>query len=131
MGGQLEFSLREKRLQALSVTQLVRMVRDALELNLTECWVMGEVSNARIAPSNHLYFTLKDPRTSIAVVMFRSSSQKLRFKLSDGMEVIVRGRVNLYEPRGALQFYADEVEPRGLGAAQLAFDQLKQRLGAE
>jgi exodeoxyribonuclease VII large subunit len=131
MGGQLQLSLPERRVKALTVTQLVRSVRETLELNLEECWVVGEISNARVAPSDHLYFTLKDSRSSINVVMFRTAGQKLRFKINDGMEVMVRGRVNLYEARGALQFYAEDMEPRGLGALQLAFEQLKERLGAE
>jgi exodeoxyribonuclease VII large subunit len=130
MGGQLELSLRSGR-TALSVTQLVRTVREALEFHLDEFWVVGEVSNARVAPSHHFYFTLKDQRSAINVVMFNSAFRRLRFKVSDGMEVIVRGRVNLYEARGTLQFYAEEMEPRGLGALQLAFEQLKQRLGRE
>jgi len=131
MGGQLELSLHGPRVKALGVTQFVRMVRETLEVNLDQCWVVGEVSNARLAPSDHLYFTLKDSRSAIAVVMFRSASQKLRFKLTDGMEVMVRGRASLYEARGALQFYAEEVQPRGAGALQLAFEQLKARLSAE
>ena len=131
MSGQAELPLPKRRLKALTVTQLVRMVRETLELTLNEVWVVGEVSNARSAPSGHLYFTLKDERSALNAVMFRSAYQRVRFKLTDGMEVIVRGRVNLYEARGALQFYAEEMEPRGLGALQLAFEQLKDRLGAE
>jgi exodeoxyribonuclease VII large subunit len=133
MGEQAQLPLPKRRARpsALSVTQLVRMVRETLELTLDELWVVGEISNARSAPSGHLYFTLKDERSAINGVMFRSSYQRLRFKVTDGMEVMVRGRVNLYEARGALQFYAEEMEPRGLGALQLAFEQLKQRLDAE
>ena len=130
MAGQLELSLRGQ-VRAFSVTQLVRMVRETLEANLDECWVAGEISNARLAPSSHLYFTLKDSNSAIAVVMFRSAAARLRFKVGDGMKVVVRGRVDLYETRGALQFYAEEMEPRGLGALQLAFEQLKERLGRE
>jgi exodeoxyribonuclease VII large subunit len=130
MAGQLELSLRGQ-VRALNVTQLVRMVRETLEANLDECWVAGEVSNARLAPSGHLYFTLKDPNSAISAVMFRSAAVRRRFKVVDGMEVLVRGRVDLYETRGALQFYAEEMEPRGLGALQLAFEQLKARLGGE
>jgi exodeoxyribonuclease VII large subunit len=130
MAGQLELSLRGQ-VRALNVTQLVRIVRQTLETNLDECWVAGEVSNARLAPSGHLYLTLKDSNSAISVVMFRSAAVRLRFKVVDGMEVVVRGRVDLYETRGALQFYAEEMEPRGLGALQLAFDQLKARLGGE
>ena len=132
MAGQLEFGLRETpRRVALNVTQLVRVVRETLEVHLDEYWVQGEVSNLRRAASNHLYFTLKDARSAVSVVMFSSAGRRLRFRLADGMQVVVRGRVNLYEARGTLQLYAEEIEPRGLGALQLAFDQLKQRLQAE
>src|SRR5712692_11974080 len=132
MAGQLEFQLKSPaRRIALSVSQLVRLVRETLEVNLDQCWVVGEISNVRLAPSNHLYFTLKDTRSSINVVMFNSAVRRMRFRADDGMQVVVRGRVNLYEARGTLQFYAEEMEPRGLGALQLAFEQLKQRLGKE
>lgn len=131
MAGQMELSLRRRGGRALSVTQLVRLVQDALEAALDEYWVVGEVSNARLAPSGHLYLTLKDARSALAVVMFRSASERLRFKVADGMQLIARGRVALYEPRGALQFYAEELEPRGLGALQIALEQLKERLAAE
>jgi exodeoxyribonuclease VII large subunit len=132
MAGQLEFRLKtpERRI-ALTVTQLVRLVRETLEFNLDQCWVVGEISNCRLAPSNHLYFTLKDARSSISVVMFNSAVRRLRFKVDDGMQIILRGRVNLYEARGTLQFYGEEMEPRGVGALQLAFEQLKQKLGKE
>jgi exodeoxyribonuclease VII large subunit len=131
MNGQLEFPLKATRRAAINVTQLVRTVRETLEANLDEFWVVGEVSNARLAPSNHFYFTLKDARNSIAAVMFNAAYRRLRFRVEDGMEIVVRGRVNLYEVRGALQFYAEEIEPRGAGALQVAFEQLKRRLGAE
>ncbi len=133
MGDQAQLPLKQtrRRPNALTVTQLVRTVRETLELTLDEFWVTGEVSNARGAPSGHLYFTLKDERSAINCVMFSSAYRRLRFKLIDGMEVIVRGRVNVYEARGAMQLYAEEMEPRGLGALQLAFEQLKQRLDAD
>jgi exodeoxyribonuclease VII large subunit len=130
MEGQLDLKLAASR-QALSVTQLVRMVSDTLEANLAEFRVEGEVSNARIPASGHLYFTLKDERSAISVVMFRGALARLRFKLEDGMAIVVRGRVNVFEVRGALQVIAAEVEPRGVGALQVAFDQLKRRLEAE
>jgi exodeoxyribonuclease VII large subunit len=131
MNGQLEFPLKTARRVAINVTQLVRAVRETLEANLDEFWVVGEVSNARVAPSNHFYFTLKDARSSIPAVMFNAAYRRLRFRVEDGMEIVVRGRINLYEVRGALQFYAEEIEPRGAGALQVAFEQLKRRLGAE
>jgi len=131
MDGQLEFPLKSMRRVAINVTQLVRMVRETLEANLDEYWVVGEISNARLAPSKHLYFTLKDARSAVSAVMFNSAYRRLRFRVEDGMEVLVRGRINLYEARGSLQFYAEEMEPRGAGALQVAFEQLKHRLGAE
>jgi len=131
MDGQLDLSLRGGRAGAIGVSELVRMVRDALDATLSECWVVGEISNARVAPSNHFYFTLKDSRCSINVVMFKSAFNRMRFKAVDGMEVMVRGRAQIFEQRGALQFYAEEMEPRGVGALQVAFEQLKRRLEAE
>jgi exodeoxyribonuclease VII large subunit len=131
MNGQLDLSLRGHRSGLITVSDLVRRVRDALDASLGDSWVVGEVSNARLAPSNHLYFTLKDSRSAINVVMFKSAFQRMRFKVADGMEVIVRGRVQVFEQRGALQLYAEEMEPRGIGALQVAFDQLKRRLEAE
>lgn len=131
MNGQLDLSLRGHRPGLISVSDLMRMVRDSLEANLDEYWVVGEVSNARLAPSKHFYFTLKDARSSVNVVMFKSAYTRLRFKVTDGMEVIVRGAMNVFEARGALQLYAEELEPRGAGALQVAFEQLKRRLEAE
>lgn len=131
MEGQLDLKLAAASRQALSVTQLVRMVSDTLEANLAEFWVEGEVSNARIPASGHLYFTLKDERSAISVVMFRGALARMRFTLEDGMAIVVRGRVNVFEVRGALQVIAAEIEPRGVGALQLAFEQLKRRLEAE
>ncbi len=128
---QFQLALGQRAARAISVTQLVRLVRETLEAGLGEFWVAGEISNARPAPSNHLYFTLKDESSSVSVVMFRSAAMRLRFRIADGLSVIVRGRVGLYETRGALQLYAEEMEPRGLGALQLAFEQLKRRLEAE
>src|SRR5580658_9431623 len=120
MDEQLEFGLRAT-LRPIGVTELVRAVREALETNLREFWVVGEVSNARRAPSNHFYFTLKDARSSIAVVMFRSAFERVRFRVEDGIKIIVRGRVSVFDQRGALQLYAEELEPRGIGALQIAF----------
>jgi exodeoxyribonuclease VII large subunit len=127
--GELNFGARAPK--ALTVSALVRLVRDSLDLNLDEYWVVGEASNVRIVPAGHLYMTLKDARSSIPVVMFRSALERHRIRIDDGLQVLVRGRVSLYETRGILQFYAEEIQPRGLGALQLAFEQLKQRLAAE
>jgi exodeoxyribonuclease VII large subunit len=115
----------------LTVTQLATLVRDRLESAVGAVWVAGEISNLRPQPSGHVYFTLKDDRSQIAVVMFRAAAQVLVFRPADGMEVVVAGRVSFFPQRGAVQLYADAMEPRGLGALQLAFEQLKLRLGAE
>src|SRR5262245_29673893 len=113
----------------LTVTQLTLLVRSALD-NVGAIWVAGELSNVRRQPSGHCYFTLKDDQSQLAAVMFRSAAQALVFKPADGMEVVAYGRVSCYPARGSLQLYVDTLEPRGLGALQLAFEQLKARLGA-
>src|SRR5881628_688910 len=115
----------------LTVTQLAARVREALEDGLGSVWVAGEISNLRRAPSGHVYFTLKDEQSQLDAVLFRSGAQALAFRPADGLEVLVYGRVGLYPARGALQLHVDTMEPRGLGALQLAFEQLKTRLGAE
>ena len=115
----------------LTVSQLNQRVRDTLDAELDEFWVVGEISNFRVPPSGHFYFSLKDGRSQISAVMFRSANQLLAFRPEDGMEVIVRGRVGLYEVRGDLQLYVEAMEPRGVGSLQLALEQLKKRLAAE
>ena len=91
----------------------------------------GEISNLRIPDSGHLYFTLKEEGAQIRVVMFRSSAKLLRFRPENGLHVTVRGRITVYEDRGELQISAEFMEPKGAGALQLAFEQLKARLQAE
>ena len=115
----------------LTVSQLATLVRDRLERGVGFVWVAGEISNFRPQPSGHLYFTLKDDQSQVAVVMFRSAAQVLPFRPADGMDVLVGGRPTIYPARGALQLQAEALEPRGLGALQLAFEQLKARLGKE
>jgi exodeoxyribonuclease VII large subunit len=115
----------------LTVSQLNQRVRDTLDAELDEVWVVGELSNFRVPPSGHFYFSLKDGRSQIAAVMFRSANQLLAFRPEDGMQVIVRGRVGLYEVRGNLQLYVEAMEPRGVGSLQLALEQLKKQLAAE
>jgi exodeoxyribonuclease VII large subunit len=131
MDEQLTMRFRPGSIRALSVTQLARLIGETLEENLDGLWVAGEVSNTRIPPSGHLYFTLKDDRSSISIVMFRSDYQRLRFEVRDGIALMVHGRASLFEARGTLQVVADEIEPRGVGALQIAFEQLKARLAAE
>ena len=115
----------------LTVSELNELIRDRLETGLDALWVAGEISNVRFPPSGHVYFTLKDGESQIAAVLFRRHAESLRFRLEDGMEVVCSGRVGLYSVRGALQFYAVQVEARGKGALTAAFEQLKKRLWQE
>ena len=125
------FPLDSPSRQVLTVSALTAMVRTALETSFSEVWLEGEISNLRAPGSGHLYCTLKDQTSQIRAVIFRSTAIRLRFGLEDGLHVIVRGRVSVYEPRGEYQVILDHVEPRGLGALQLAFEQLKRRLEDE
>ncbi len=115
----------------LTVSELNEVIRNRLETGIDALWVTGELSNVRFPPSGHVYFTLKDQQSQISAVLFRRHAESLRFRLEDGMEVVCSGRVGLYTVRGALQFYAVEVEARGKGALAVAFEQLKQRLSRE
>src|SRR5579862_5169346 len=114
-----------------SVSDLTVRIRDVLAGEFTDVFVEGEVSNAHAAQSGHLYFTLKDARAQIRCVCFRTQLARLKFRPEDGLHVTVRGSVSVYEQRGEYQFYVEHVEPVGLGALQLAFEQLKKRLDAE
>jgi len=114
-----------------SVRALVTDIRQQVEQGYTDLWVEGEISNCRPAPSGHIYFTLKDGEAQLPIVLFRRQAQLLRFRPTDGLAVLVRGRISIYESRGQLQLIAETLEPRGAGALQLAFEQLKQRLAAE
>jgi exodeoxyribonuclease VII large subunit len=114
-----------------TVRDLVSAVRTAVESAYTDVYVEGEISNHRPAESGHLYFTLKDGDAQLRIVMFRSQARLLRFKPENGMQVIARGRVTIYEARGSLQLSAEYLEPKGAGALQVAFEQLKAKLAVE
>ena len=114
-----------------TVRDLISAVRTRLEREYTDVWVEGEVSNFRPAESGHLYFTLKDEGSQLRIVMFRSQARLLRFKPADGMAILARGRLTVYEPRGELQLSAEFLEPKGAGALQVAFEQLKAKLAGE
>jgi len=131
MSDQLGFQFRPPERRIWTVRALVSAVRSHIEREYSDCWVEGEVSNLRIPDSGHLYFTLKEESAQIRVVMFRSSAKLLRFRPENGLHVTVRGRITVYEDRGELQISAEFMEPKGAGALQLAFEQLKARLQAE
>ncbi len=115
----------------LTVSQLTDRIKVLLEGGFPEVWVAGEISNLGIPQSGHAYFTLKDERCQLRAVLFRSAQRFLKFTLQHGMQVICRGRVAVYEPRGEYQLILDYIEPKGVGALQLAYEQLRLRLERE
>jgi exodeoxyribonuclease VII large subunit len=131
LADQMGFNFRAPERRVWKVRDLVAAVRTHIEREYSDAWVEGEISNFRSPESGHLYFTLKDGNAQIRVVMFRSSARLLRFRPADGLQVIVRGRITIYEDRGELQISAEYVEPKGAGSLQLAFEQLKAKLEAE
>jgi exodeoxyribonuclease VII large subunit len=114
-----------------TVAELTAQIRDVLTAQFKDLSVTGEISNLRIAQSRHIYFTLKDEKAQIRCVCFAGSARLLKFKPEDGLHVTVRGSLSVYEQRGEYQIYVESIEPVGLGALQLAFEQLKKKLAAE
>jgi exodeoxyribonuclease VII large subunit len=117
--------------RVFSVTDLTIRIRDVLDDRIGEVWVEGELSNCRVWNAGHLYFTLKDASCQLRGFMFKSALRYLRFKPVDGTRVVARGRISVYEPKGEYQLVCEHLEPQGLGALQLAFEQLKTRLQAD
>ena len=115
----------------LTISELNDLIKGTLETRLDALWVQGEISNFRVPPSGHFYFTLKDHKCQIAAVMFRRQGARLRFVPENGMAVLCYGRVGLYSLRGDLQLCVEDLEPHGQGALYLAFEQLKNKLAAE
>src|ERR1700674_3930759 len=130
MTTQLHFNLMPER-RVWSVSELSARIRDVLAKNFTDVLVQGEISNCREAQSGHIYCTLKDERAQIRCVCFKTQLRTMKFRPEDGLHVTVRGSLSVYESRGEYQIYVENIEPIGLGALQLAFDQLKKRLEAE
>ena len=126
-----DLSLWNTRPQALSVTALITRIQASLDADFSDVWVGGEISGLRAPASGHLYFTLKDEQSQLRAVMFRGYAGLLRFRPEDGLDVVIKGKISLYAARGDLQLYASLMEPRGLGAQQLALEQLKAALAAE
>ncbi len=126
-----EFSAEPPTRRIYGVRELVTAVRTHLEKGFPDVWVEGEISNYRPAESGHLYLTLKDGDSQLRIVMFRTQARLLRFSPQNGMQVIARGRITMYEARGEIQLLAEFMEPMGAGALQVAFEQLKAKLAAE
>jgi exodeoxyribonuclease VII large subunit len=128
---QLEISMPTRTVR--SVSEITDLLQSLIEQqpHLQNVWVQGQISNYSRSSAGHIYFTLKDDRSQIQVVIFRSSAAGLRFVPKDGEEVLVQGRLNLYPARGQYQINASKVEPLGIGALQRAFEELKQQLADE
>jgi len=120
-----------QRKTPISVTELTARLKNRVESEFSGVLVEGELSNCKQWSSGHLYFTLKDDRAQLRGVMFRTTVLRLKFKPEDGMRVIVRGKLSVYEQKGEYQIVADQFEPSGAGALQLAFEQLKKQLQSE
>jgi exodeoxyribonuclease VII large subunit len=114
-----------------TVTEITRLIKQELEGAFPIIWVEGEISDFTRAHSGHVYFTLKDETSQLRGIIWKSAAQKVPFKLENGLKVICKGQINVYEPRGQYQLIVDVVEPKGKGALQLAFEQLKEKLGKE
>ena len=114
-----------------TVSEITKLIRDKLEETFPLVLVTGEVSNLRPAASGHIYFSLKDEKCQLKAVMWRSDAVRIKFELKEGLQLICRGRINVYEARGEYQIVVDQAEPKGKGALQLAFEQLKEKLRAE
>jgi exodeoxyribonuclease VII large subunit len=118
-------------MKVYSVSEITRGIKGLLEDHFSDVWIEGEISNFKPASSGHFYFSLKDEQAQIRAVMFRGSNSKLKFHPENGLHVLAYGRLSVYEPRGEYQIILDHLEPKGAGALQLAFEQLKKKLEAE
>jgi exodeoxyribonuclease VII large subunit len=117
--------------QTLTVAQLTAQIKNTLEGEFPSVWVSGEISNYSRPQSGHSYFTLKDDQAQIRAVMWRGTASRLKFDLSDGLDVICHGHVDVYAPRGSYQLVVDELQPKGMGALELALRKLREKLAAE
>ena len=115
----------------LTVGELTGRIRGSLENNFHDLWVVGEVSGLARPRSGHVYLTLKDDKAQLGAVMWRRTAERVRFNLEDGLEVQAFGSITVYEPRGRYQMIINRIQPRGIGALQLAFEQLKKKLAEE
>src|ERR1700728_147400 len=128
--GQMKLTLEPQR-RVFRVSELNAAVQEIFQAEFRGIWVVGEISGCRLAPSGHHYFSLKDEESQIKCVLFKGSARFARYKPQDGLAVIARGNLEVYEARGEYQLIVEMLEPQGAGALQLAFEQLKRKLAAE
>lgn len=121
----------EEAPRVLSISALNQQLKGQIESQFQSIWVQGEISNFKPHTSGHFYFSLKDDKSQISAVMFKGFNARLKFRPENGMEVLVRGRVTVYEPRGSYQVFCETMEPVGAGALQKAYEQLKAKLQGE
>ncbi len=121
----------DKNEKFFTVSEITRGIRTSLEYKFSNIGVLGEISNVRKPSSGHVYLTIKDKNSQLQAVVFRNSASRIKFELKDGMEVISFGSITVYEPRGQYQLIINKMEPKGIGALQLAFQQLKEKLEKE
>jgi exodeoxyribonuclease VII large subunit len=131
--GQLGFTFEEAKPERRiwKVSELAAQLRSEVERRFSDLWLEGEISDLRPAASGHVYFTIKDDEAQLSVVLFRSQARLLRFRPADGLHILLRGRLSVYEQRGQMQIVAEHIEPMGAGSLQLAFEQVKQQLQRE
>ena len=115
----------------LTVSQLTAEIKDRLESDFSDVWVVGEIGDLARPRSGHCYLTLKDDAAQLRAVLWRGVASRLRFDLHDGLEVLCRGHLDVYAPRGSYQLIVDQIEPKGIGALELAFRQLREKLAKE
>jgi len=123
--------MEDKGKYIYTVSELSSSIKIVLEDSFSNIWVEGEISNFERPSSGHFYFTLKDDRSELKCVFFKSNNEKLKFDIKDGMQALCCGRISIYEKRGIYQLYVSKIEPKGIGALQLAFEQLKEKLFKE
>src|SRR5690348_979812 len=131
---QLGFSFeaaQQQQRHIWKVSDLVAKLRAGIEREFSDLWVEGEICDLRPAASGHIYFTLKDDEGQLTAVLFRRQASLLRFRPENGLHILLRGRLSLYEQRGQVQIVAEHLEPMGAGSLQLAFEQVKRRLEQE
>lgn len=125
------YSGTEVKRKVFTPSQLNKGIRVLLEANFLNIWIEGEISNFKLHSSGHMYFSLKDEKSQISAVFFAGQNRSNKFELKDGLKVLIFGKISVYEPRGAYQIYVERVEPKGVGALELAFRQLREKLEKE